>query len=134
MNVLFICDGNVARSQEAELFFNAQTKGRHHATSAGTNPKIGKPIDPAVIEVMSEVGYDMAACYRKAVNEAVARQADVVVSFKPLNELPDLLRQLPTIRHWNIPDPKGQPLEFHRSVRNEIQTKVTELDAELDAS
>jgi|GEM_PF-2384770 len=54
MNILFICDGNVARNQEAALFLNTMISTRHRATSAGMDPKIGKPIDPAVVQVISD--------------------------------------------------------------------------------
>lgn len=132
MNVLFICDGNVARSQEAELFFNALAGKQHHATSAGTDPKIGKPIDPMVVQAMSEIGYDMERSYRKAVDIEAAKQADIVVSFKPFEELPEPIARLGTVRYWNIPDPKGETIDFHRTVRGEVQARVAELLSEID--
>ncbi len=131
MKVLFICDGNVARSQEAELFFNSMAGTHHHASSAGTNPVIGKPIDPAVVEVMSEQGYDMQHCYRKAIGKHVTDEADVVVSFKPLEELPVSIAHHNKLRYWNVPDPKGQSLDVHRRTRDDIRARVAALVAEL---
>ena len=50
MNVLFVCNGNVARSQEAEIFFNTlKEKDDTIARSGGINVKLGKSIDPLVI-------------------------------------------------------------------------------------
>lgn len=131
MRILFICDGNVARSQEAELFVNTLSKGRHHAISAGVNPKIGKPIDPNVVEVMKEMGYDMSASFRKEINEAVAGEADMIVSFKSAEELPEFVRNKNNVRYWKIADPARQPIEFHRKVRDLVRSKVEALLAEI---
>lgn len=131
MNVLFICDGNVARSQEAELFVNKLSDGEHHAVSAGVNPKIGKPIDPLVIEVMKEAGYNMGTSVRKSINEAVVEGADVIVSFKPAEELPESVRRHSNVHYWNVADPARQSIEFHRKVRDLIKTKVESLLVEI---
>jgi len=126
MNVLFICNGNVARSQEAELFFNTLSK-KNHAQSAGINVEVGKPIDPLVTEVMDELGYSMEHAERKFADEALVDVADLIVSFKPFDELPDSIRQRENIRYWNVPDPQHQPTEFHRKVRDTIKRNVEEL-------
>jgi arsenate reductase len=131
MNVLFVCNGNVARSQEAELFFNALKQDDSTATSAGINPKIGKPIDPLVIEVMNEIGYDISKATRKLVTEEAVRAADLAVSFKPADEIPEYLRNHKNIHYWNIPDPQHQSIEFHRNVRNSVQENVQRLIEEL---
>lgn len=131
MKILFICDGNVARSQEAELFMNKLSDGRHHAMSAGVNPKVGKPIDPLVVEVMKEAGYSMEGCERKPIDEAVVDGADLIVSFKPAAELPENVRRRPNVRYWEVADPRGQSLEFHRQTRDRVRAKVGALLAEI---
>lgn len=132
MNVLFVCNGNVARSQEAELFFNTMKYDeKSFATSGGINVKLGKPIDPLVIQVMSEIGYDASKAVRKFVDESMANSADIIISFKPADELPDFLKSHTSIRYWNATDPQAQPIEFHRQVRNEVKEKVMSLIKEL---
>lgn len=132
MNVLFVCNGNVARSQEAELFFNTlKHDDTSTATSGGINVKLGKPIDPLVIEVINEVGYDIAKATRKFATEDMANIADIVVSFKPADELPVFLKDHTNIRYWNVDDPQAQPIEFHRKVRDEVKEKVINLVKEL---
>lgn len=132
MNVLFVCNGNVARSQEAELFFNAlKHDEKSFATSGGINVKLGKPIDPLVIEVMNEAGYDITGATRKFTTEEMAKAADLVVSFKPADELPDFLRNHTNIRHWSVDDPQAQPIDFHRQVRDEVRTYIVSLVEEL---
>lgn len=132
MNVLFVCNGNVARSQEAEIFFNTlKEKGDSVAYSGGINVKLDKPIDPMVVEVMNEIGYDVSSALRKFADESLARNADLVVSFKPKDELPDYLLQHNSIRYWEVPDPQHQSIEFHREVRDTVKQQVRALIREL---
>jgi len=130
MKILFICDGNVARSQEAELFVNKLSNGKHFATSAGVSPKIGKPIDPMVIEIMKEIGYDMRVSARKPIDEVAVNNADVIVSFKPAEELPEFVRRR-NVYYWSVADPARQPIEFHRKTRDLVKAKVESLLAEI---
>lgn len=133
MNILFVCNGNVARSQEAELFFNVLKHDSNSvAMSGGINVRIGKPIDPLVVEVMNELSHDISGAVRKFTDEAMAGSADLVISFKPADELPEFLKNHANIRYWNVADPQAQPIEFHREVRNEVKNKVTKLIAELE--
>jgi arsenate reductase (thioredoxin) len=128
MKILFVCNGNVARSQEAELFFNALKHDNNSlASSGGVNVKLGKPIDPLVVEVMNEIGHDISGVIRKFADEKMVQDADLVVSFKPEDELPDFIRNRPNIRYWKVADPQAQPIEFHREVRNKVQQKVADL-------
>lgn len=129
MKYLFICNGNVARSQQAEVFFNAlKTSEADVAQSAGVDVTVGKPIAPDVIEVMKEVGYDMPQAVRKFVTEDMANDADKIISFKPLNELPEYLQaRKADIEIWDVPDPRHQSIDFHRMVRDDIKKRIEEL-------
>jgi protein-tyrosine-phosphatase len=131
MKILFICDGNVARSQEAELFLNTLANGKHRAFSAGVNPTLGKPIDPLVVKVMNEIGYSMDASVRKAIDPQVVSAVDIIVSFKPAEELPAFVRQLDNVRYWQVADPKGQSEDFHRQTRDLVRSHVEKLLTEL---
>ncbi len=132
MNVLFICNGNVARSQEAAIFFNTKSR-QSHAQSAGINVKIGKPLDPLVVLVMGEIGYSTDGAVRKIADIALLAAADLVISFKPHDELPETVQQHPNIHYWHVPDPQHQTIEFHRQVRDAIQSNVGKLVAELES-
>ena len=131
MKILFICDGNVARSQEAAIFLNDLSGGKHEARSAGVNPKIGKPIDPLVAQVMLEVGYGMDAAIRKPINLNIVDSADIVISFQPVNELPDFVRHHPNLQYWNVPDPARHSIQFHRHIRDIVKYKVESLLIEI---
>lgn len=133
MKILFVCNGNVARSQEAEVFFNTLKNDEQSvAESGGINVKLGKPIDPLVIEVMTEIGYDVSKAQRKFVEEKLVENANIVVSFKPKDELPDYLQSNKNIRYWNVADPQHQPIEFHRQVRDNVRIRVSDLINELN--
>jgi arsenate reductase len=128
MHVLFVCNGNVARSQEAEAFFNKLSEGAGNtATSAGINVKIGKPIDPNVIEVMSEIGYDLSSAKRKYIDKSMVDSAHVIISFKAKEELPDYVLVHKNIMFWDVPDPQHQDLEFHRKVRDTVKANIEHL-------
>ena len=129
MKYLFVCNGNVARSQQAEAFFNAlNTSTSDTALSAGVNVIVGKPIAPDVVYVMREIGFDMSGAVRKFVTEDMANDADRIISFKPFDELPDYLQVRKTdIEFWEVPDPRHQSIEFHRKVRDDIKARVTQL-------
>lgn len=130
MNILFICNGNVARSQEAEVFFNANTK-TNYASSAGVNVKIGKPLDPLVIQVMGEEGYSLENYFRKFYDKKMVDAADLIVSFKPKDDLPEIIQNHGNVKYWNIPDPQHQDIKFHRRVRDEVKAEVSKLVDEL---
>lgn len=130
MNILFICNGNVARSQEAEVLFNANSKN-NQAKSAGVNVKIGKPLDPLVHAVMGEEGFSIDDNFRKLVDEKIVQNADLVVSFKPKDELPEFVQAHGNIRYWDIPDPQHQSIEFHRKVRDAVKSEVNKLIEEI---
>lgn len=132
MKVLFVCNGNVARSQEAERFFNMLKRDEQSiAESGGINVKLRKPIDPLVIQVMSEIGCNISNAQRKFVNEKMVKNADLVVSFKPQDELPDYILIHKNVRYWNVVDPQHQPIEFHRQVRDCVRSKTKDLVDEL---
>src|SRR6516162_8600548 len=66
--VLFICIHNSARSQMAEAFLNQICGEEFEAQSAGLEP--GK-LNPIVVEVMREIGFDIAQNKTKAVFDMI---------------------------------------------------------------
>ena len=131
MNILFICNGNVARSQEAALYFNTLEVGLDNARSAGVNPIIGKPIEPLVIQVLAEDGISMEGCYRKQLTPEMVATAGRVISFMEIEKLPDFARSHRDISFWNVPDPRHQDINFHRQVRDAVKERVKNLLDEM---
>jgi arsenate reductase len=126
--VLFVCLHNAGRSQMSEALFERAAAGRHEARSAGTTP--GEHVHPEVVEAMRELGVDLAARTPRALSAADAEWADVVVTMGCGDECP----YIPGKRYldWDLPDPKGRPIEEVRATRDEIERRVAELLDELN--
>jgi arsenate reductase len=125
MKVLFICVENTCRSQIAEGF--ARSIGLD-AGSAGV--RAGGGVNPAAVQVMSEVGVDISDYHSKAIDYDKLGQYDVVISMcslKTTDICPSTF--IGTLENWNINDPKGMPLDFFRSVRDLIREKVLALQS-----
>ncbi len=126
-HVLFVCLHNAGRSQMSEALFARSAAGHHDARSAGTEP--AERIHPEVVRAMDEIGIDIGGRVPRKLGEADALWADVVVTMGCGDECP----YIPGKRYldWELPDPKGQPLEAVRQTRQEIERRVAELLAEL---
>ena len=126
--VLFVCLHNAGRSQMSEALFERAAAGRHEARSAGTTP--GEHVHPEVVEAMRELGVDLAARIPRKLTAADAEWADVVVTMGCGDECP----YIPGKRYldWDLPDPKGRPIEEVRATRDEIERRVAELLDELE--
>ena len=127
-HVLFVCLHNAGRSQMSRALFERAAAGRHSADSAGTTP--GHRVHPEVVETMREVGIDVADRVPLRLMTELAERADVVVTMGCGDECP----YLPGKRYvdWDLPDPKGRPIEEVRATRDEIGRRVEALLAELD--
>jgi arsenate reductase (thioredoxin) len=125
---LFVCLHNAGRSQMSAALFEREASGRHTALSAGTTP--GERVHPEVIEVMNELGIDLSGREPQKLTTALAEQADIVVTMGCGDSCPFI----PGKRYidWDLPDPKGRPLEEVRATREDIARRVRELVAELD--
>lgn len=128
-HVLFVCTHNAGRSQMAEALFSQAARGRHAAASAGTAP--ADQVHPEVIEVMHELGIDLADRRPQPLSQELAQRADVVVTMGCGDQCPFI----PGKRYvdWELEDPKGRPIEEVRATRDDIAQRVAGLLAELDA-
>ena len=126
--VLFVCLHNAGRSQMSEALFERAAGGRHRALSAGTTP--GERVHPEVVEVMLELGIDLAGRRPRGLTRELAEEADVVVTMGCGDECP----YIPGKRYldWDLPDPKRLPVDQVRVIRDEIADRVSALAAELN--
>ena len=126
--VLFVCLHNAGRSQMSAALFDRAAEGRHGASSAGTTP--ADRVHPEVVEVMRELGVDLSERVPRKLTRELAEQADVVVTMGCGDECP----YIPGKRYvdWDLPDPKGRPIDEVRATRDDIARRVAELVAELD--
>jgi arsenate reductase (thioredoxin) len=126
--VLFVCLHNAGRSQMSQALFERAADGEHTAISAGTTP--AERVHPEVVEVMRELGIDLSDRRPQLLTRELAEQADVVVTMGCGDECP----YIPGRRYldWELPDPKGRPIEEVRAARDEIARRVSVLVAELN--
>ena len=128
--VLFVCLHNAGRSQMSQALFERAANGRHHALSAGTTP--GDHVHPEVVEVMRELDIDLADRRPQLLTRELAEHADIVITMGCGDECPFI----PGKRYldWDLPDPKGRPIDEVRATRDEIGERVGQLLQALDAS
>jgi arsenate reductase (thioredoxin) len=122
--VVFACVHNAGRSQMAAAFFNQLADpSRASAVSAGTQP--GPHVHPEVVEVMREVGFDLAEAQPRLLTADVARDAALLVTMGCGDACP----YVPGLRveDWPLEDPKGQPLPRVRAIRDEVRRRVERL-------
>ena len=129
--VLFVCLHNAGRSQMSQALFERAAGGRHHALSAGSEADPDGHVHPQVVEVMRELGVDLSGRRPRLLTTELAEQADVVVTMGCGDACP----YIPGKRYvdWDLPDPKGRPVDEVRATREDIARRVEQLVAELDA-
>ena len=127
---LFVCLHNAGRSQMSAALFEQAAAGRHRALSAGSIADPAGAVHPEVVEVMREVGIDLADRSPQLLTRELAEQADVVVTMGCGDSCP----YIPGKRYvdWDLADPKGRPLDEVRATRDEIAERVAALVGELD--
>ncbi len=127
-NVLFVCVQNAGRSQMSRAFFASSSKDQPlQSRSAGTHP--AAEIDPTVVEVMAEVGHDLARLTPAPFTPDLGNWADVVVTMGCGDSCP----WVPGTEYvdWELDDPAGRPIGEVREIRDEIRRRVDTLIADL---
>lgn len=129
--VLFVCVHNSARSRMAEAFLNDLGGGRFLAESAGLDPR---DINPLVVEVMQELGYDLAGRKGNSIFEFFkqGRLYDYVI-YVCYKETEDRCPVFPGVRrtqNWPFPDPAKlegsheEKLAGARKIRDAIRGRI----------
>jgi protein-tyrosine-phosphatase len=125
--VLFVCVHNAGRSQMAAALLDHHANGQVVVRSAGSTP--ADEINPAVIDVMSELGIDLTDQRPKELTNDGVEAADIVITMGCGDACPIY----PGKRYldWDLPDPAGLPAGEVRPIRDRIDQLVTELLHEL---
>ena len=121
--IIFICVENARRSQIAQAFAEHLGKEKIEVYSAGSRP--ASQIDPRVIEVMKEKGIDLSSRHPKGLNDLPPVEVDYLVTMGCEETCPAVLSK--RVIEWDIPDPKGKPIDVYRKVRDFIEKKVEAL-------
>lgn len=125
--VVFLCVENAGRSQIAAGWMRHLAGDRVRVRSGGSRP--ATDVNPVAVQAMSEVGVDIGKISPQAWEDSAIREADVVVTMGCGDECPFY----PGKRYedWDLTDPKGQPIEIVREIRDEIRRRVESLIATL---
>jgi protein-tyrosine-phosphatase len=127
-DVVFVSLSGGGRGQIAAALTTLLSEDRVSVHSAGTAAQA--QIDPAVRDVIAEIGLDPEEAFARPVTEEVLHAADVIVTMGRSVGVFDL----PTdVRHedWRIGDPLGAPIEETRRVRDDIEYRVRALLSDL---
>jgi arsenate reductase len=133
--ILFLCTGNAARSQMAEALVRLDHAGAVDAVSAGSRPAFG--VHSLAVEVIAELGLDIAGARSKSAEEFRDAVFDVVVTV-----CDSAARDCPTwpnarrVEHWPIEDPSFEPdpqVRYRRFVetRDDLRKRISALVAAL---
>ena len=125
--ILFLCIHNAGRSQMAAGFARELSNGSVAILSGGSEP--ADQVNPVAVEVMNEVGIDIADYVPQKFNDDLLNSVDVVVTMGCGDTCPFI----PGKRYidWPLDDPKGRPIEEVRVIRDQIRANVADLLAQL---
>jgi arsenate reductase len=96
------------------------------ALSAGTRP--GQRVHPEVVAAMREVGIDLSEVVPRKLSVELAAGVDVLVTMGCGDDCP----VVPGIERddWPLDDPKGQPIERVRQIRDDVEQRVRRMLAD----
>jgi arsenate reductase len=121
--VVFACVHNAGRSQMAAAFFNALVDPeKAQALSAGTAP--GKQVHPEVLSAMREVGLDLSEARPQLLTAELAAGSSHLITMGCGDRCPVVPRA--QVLDWPLADPKGQPVERVREIRDDVRRRVQE--------
>ncbi len=129
MKVLFVCRGNVGRSQMAVALFDKYSGEK--AFSAGTKvfEKEGQklkdiPLAEPVIRFMKKENIDVAENARTQLAPIMIEEFDKVIIMAESETIPEYLFQSKKAEFWDIEDPKGMNDKGYEKIISQIRNKV----------
>ncbi len=126
-SVLFVCVHNAGRSQMAAGYLSHLSDGAIEVRSAGSHP--AQDINPVAVQAMAEEGIDITAEKPKILTTDAVEASDVVITMGCGDACPIF----PGKRYldWALEDPAGRGVEAVRPIRDEIESRIRGLLAEL---
>jgi protein-tyrosine-phosphatase len=143
MKVLFVCRGNMGRSQMAEAIFNKLAPEGYASISVGTNvfDKEGNSMEgqtlinrigaEQVLEVLRELDIEAGLAVRNQITKSLVDESDVVVVMAEKETWPEYLVNSGKVIYWEIIDPKAKGINETRQIRDQIAEWVEKLIAEI---
>src|SRR5947209_3802207 len=126
-SVLFVCVHNAGRSQMAAAFLTHLAGNLVQVRSAGSTP--ADAVNPAVVQVMREVGIDISAEVPKVLTAEAVQASDVVITMGCGDACPIFPGR--QYLDWELPDPAGRDADQIRAIRDEIEQRIRPLLGQL---
>ena len=126
-SVLFVCVHNAGRSQMAAGWLRHLAGDAVEVRSAGSIPD--DQVNPSAVAAMAEVGIDISDQRPKVLTTDAVEASDVVITMGCGDACPIF----PGKRYldWSLEDPAGQGVAAVRPIRDEIETRIRGLLADL---
>jgi len=131
--ILYVCVHNAGRSQMAEAFTNKIAAERGvdvRGLSAGT--VAGVEVNPVALQVMAEIDVPMTGQYPKQLTQAMVDDATRTITMGCGVDADACPARTVFSDDWGLDDPKGQPIEKVREIRDQIKQRVEALLDEME--
>lgn len=129
MKILFVCKGNVGRSQMAAALFNKYSGIK--AFSAGTKvfEKEGQklkeiPLAEPVIRFMKKEQIDIAENVRTQLTPEMVKEFDKIITMAESETIPEYLSKSNNAEFWDIEDPGGMDNNGYEKIISQIKSKI----------
>lgn len=135
VKILFVCRGNIARSQIAEALYNKLSQS-HDADSAGTHvEKDGETLGQRkkriggsyLVDMMADHHLDVSSKQQTQLTKAMLSDYDLVINMAGKHYTPTWLAREPNYVYWKVQDPAGRSYEITERIMRQIEAKVREL-------
>ena len=130
---LFVCLHNAGRSQMSAALLERASGGRHRGLSAGSEADPNGHVHPPVVEVMRELGIDIARHRSKTFDTLADTSFDLVVTLSPEahHRALEMTRVMACdVEYWPIFDPtiiegsRDARLAAYRDVRDTLIRRI----------
>lgn len=129
MKILFVCRGNVGRSQMAAALFNKYSKIKTFSAGTKVFDKEGQklkeiPLAKPVIKFMREKGINIAESTRTQLTPEMIKKFDKIIVMAEPETIPEYLSRSNKIEFWDIKDPKGMDDQGYEKIIFQIESKI----------
>lgn len=131
MKVLFVCRGNVGRSQMAQALFEKLSGLKSFSVGTKVNfegKKIGEiELAKLVVDSMKKHGLDVSGNMVRQLTPEMVPKFDKIIVMAEQETIPDYLKENKKVEFWEIEDPKGKDEKFYAKTILQIEKKILEL-------
>lgn len=135
MKVLFVCKGNMFRSQMAEAIYNKITKSNDASSDGTYTGAIEEPEGQFLKNVVSENFFDVLKMHSidieekqtKKLTPEMLEKADIVVSMAEEPYVPDFLRNNKKVIWWDVENPDFVTKEIAENTYQKLSSLIQNL-------